>query len=43
MTTLFKHTAFVFFSFILSVDVIAQTKTTIDLEKYKSEKNKDIK
>jgi tetratricopeptide (TPR) repeat protein len=43
MTTLFKHTAFVFFALILSFEVMAQPNTTIDLEKDKSEKNKDRK
>lgn len=43
MTTLFKHTAFVLLAFVFTTQLNAQPNTTIDLEKEKSEKNKDRK
>ncbi|MFY8129118.1 MAG: hypothetical protein ACOVMM_12120 [Chitinophagaceae bacterium] len=43
MTTLLKYLSFVLFAFAITVKSFAQPNTTIDLEKDKSEKNKDRK
>jgi tetratricopeptide (TPR) repeat protein len=43
MTTLLKHSTILLFAFVVSLQTLAQPNTSIDLEKDKSEKNKDRK